>query len=82
MTVYNFIMEHLKGIYTHLFMMEKTYLLLASIMVMLVFTLIHIYHLKPTLAQTSVPPTKMNLTNATSMNTTAPGTNATGSENK
>ena len=50
--------------------MEKTYLWLASIAIMLVFTFIHIYNLKPILAQTRVPTTKMNRTNATSMNNT------------
>jgi hypothetical protein len=50
--------------------MEKMYLWLTSIAIVLVFTFIHIYNLKQILAQTSVPPTKMNLTNATSMNST------------
>jgi hypothetical protein len=72
--------------------MEKKYLWLASIATVLVFTfIIHIYDPKPILAQTSIPPTKMNLTNATSinstkatgnltnpvMNTTVPSSNAT-----
>jgi hypothetical protein len=59
--------------------MENTYLVLASIMVMLVFTLIHISHLNPALAQTSIPPTKMNLTNSTSINATKSTGNLTNS---
>jgi hypothetical protein len=58
--------------------MEKTYLLLALIVV-LVFTFIYFYYLKPTLAQTSIPPTKMNLTNATAMNSTKATGNQTNS---
>jgi hypothetical protein len=59
--------------------MEKMYLWLTSIAIVLVFTFIHIYNLKPILAQTSVPPTKMNLTNATSMNNTKATGNLTNS---
>ena len=60
-------------------MMENTYLVLASIMVMLVFTIIHLYHLNLALAQTSIPPTKMNLTNSTSINATKSTGNLTNS---
>jgi hypothetical protein len=49
-------------------MKKKTYLLLAF--VVLLFTYTYFYGLKPTLAQISIPPTKTNLTNATSMNAT------------
>jgi hypothetical protein len=60
-------------------MMVNAYLVLASTMVMLVFTFIHIYHLNPALAQTSIPPTKMNLTNSTSINATKSTGNLTNS---
>jgi hypothetical protein len=73
------VMEHLKGILHTSLYMEKTYLWLTSIAIVLVFTFIHIYNLKPILAQTSVPPTKMNLTNATSMNSTKATGNLTNS---
>jgi hypothetical protein len=59
--------------------MEKMYLWLTSIAIVLVFTFIHIYNFKQILAQTSVPPTKMNLTNATSMNSTKAAGNLTNS---
>jgi hypothetical protein len=72
-------MEHLKGILHTSLHNEKTYLWLTSIAIVLVFTFIHIYNLKPILAQTSVPPTKMNLTNATSMNNTKATGNLTNS---
>ena len=48
----------------------NTSLLLMLMAIVLVLTVIQSYYVKTTLAQTSVPPTKMNLTNATSMNTT------------
>jgi hypothetical protein len=60
--------------------MENTYLLLLVLMaIVLVFTFVQSYHVRTTLAQTSVPPTKMNLTNATSMNTTKSTGNITNS---
>jgi hypothetical protein len=60
--------------------MENTYLLLLVLMaIVLVFTFVQSYHVRITLAQTSVPPTKMNLTNATSMNTTKSTGNITNS---
>jgi hypothetical protein len=60
--------------------MENTYLLLLILMaIVLVFAVVQSYHAKITLAQTSVPPTKMNLTNATSMNTTKSTGNLTNS---
>jgi hypothetical protein len=58
--------------------MENTYLLLLILMA-IAFAVVQSYHAKTTLAQTSVPPTKMNLTNATSMNTTKSTGNLTNS---
>jgi hypothetical protein len=60
--------------------MENTYLLLLILIaIVLVFVIVQSYHAKTTLAQTSVPPTKINLTNATSMNTTKSTGNLTNS---
>jgi hypothetical protein len=59
--------------------MENIHLVLASIMVMLVFSLIQTSHLNAALAQTSIPPTEMNLTNSTSINATKSTGNLTNS---
>jgi hypothetical protein len=60
--------------------MDNTYLLsLIAIATVLVFAVVQSYHAKTTFAQTSVPPTKMNLTNATSMNATKLTRNLTNS---
>ena len=60
--------------------MDNTYLLSLILMAtVLVFAVVQSYHAKTTLAQTSVPPTKMNLTNATSMNATKSTGNLTNS---
>lgn len=58
--------------------MENIFSLFLLLMaIVLVFTLVQSYHLKITLAQTSIPPTEMNLTNATSMNSTTSTGNLT-----
>ena len=60
--------------------MDNTSLLsLTLIATVLVFAVVQSYDAKTTLAQTSVPPTKMNLTNATSMNATKSTGNLTNS---